>query len=74
MIEAGFERLNGRGTLEVMCHPAYADTALAARSAYVWQRERELSVLTSGKLRTGLRALEVEIGSLANLAASARFV
>jgi predicted glycoside hydrolase/deacetylase ChbG (UPF0249 family) len=62
--------LPARSTLEVMCHPAYADSELAARSAYIGQRERGLGVLTSGKLLNGLRALDVEIGSMANLAST----
>jgi chitin disaccharide deacetylase len=68
-IEAAFNRLHGHGALEIMCHPAFADAELAAKSKYVRQREAELGVLTSAKLAKGLRDLDVEVGSIASLAA-----
>lgn len=71
LVEAGFNRLGGQGMLEVTCHPAYADAELAAKSVYVRQRERELSVLTSSQLMKGLRRLDVELASIGSLAAPA---
>src|SRR5215510_5377039 len=34
------------GTAEIMCHPGYVDNAFAKESAYNFQRERELKILT----------------------------
>jgi predicted glycoside hydrolase/deacetylase ChbG (UPF0249 family) len=69
VIEETFDRLRGVGTIEVMCHPGYADADLAARSNYVRQREAELGVLTSDKLKNGLTKLDVEVGSMDRVAA-----
>ncbi len=71
LIEAGFNRLGGRGVLEVACHPAYVDAELAAKSVYVRERERELRVLMSSTLMKGLHRLDVELASIASLAAPA---
>jgi chitin disaccharide deacetylase len=68
-IEAAFTRLHGSGTLEIMCHPGFADAELATKSKYVRQRETELGVLTSAKLMKGLNDLDVELGAIAHLAA-----
>lgn len=69
VLEGVFDRLNGVGTVEVMCHPGFADADLAAKSNYVRQREVELAVLTSDKLKNGLNKLDVEVGSMDRLAA-----
>jgi predicted glycoside hydrolase/deacetylase ChbG (UPF0249 family) len=69
VIEEAFDRLRGVGTIEVMCHPGYADADLAAKSNYVRQREAELGVLTSDKLKNGLSKLDVEVGSMDRVAA-----
>jgi predicted glycoside hydrolase/deacetylase ChbG (UPF0249 family) len=66
-IEAGFNRIRGYGTLEVMCHPGFADASLAAKSKYVRQREAELRVLTSSKLATGLDHLDAEVASMSTM-------
>jgi len=39
------------GTLEFMCHPGYADAALARISSYSAPRQVELETLTSGRFR-----------------------
>lgn len=69
VVEGAFDRVSGQGTIEVMCHPGFADERLAAKSNYVRQREVELGVLTSDKLLNGLRKLDVEVGSMTTLAA-----
>jgi predicted glycoside hydrolase/deacetylase ChbG (UPF0249 family) len=66
-IEAAFNRIRGQGTLEVMCHPGFADASLAEKSKYVRQREAELRVLTSGKLAKGLDHLDAEVASISSL-------
>jgi predicted glycoside hydrolase/deacetylase ChbG (UPF0249 family) len=66
-IEAAFNRMHGYGTLEVMCHPGFADAELAAKSKYVNQREAELRVLTSNKLLKGLDRLDVEVSSMSGM-------
>ena len=66
-IEAAFNRIHGYGTLEVMCHPGFADAELAAKSNYVGQREAELRVLTSSKLIKGLDRLDVEVSSMSSV-------
>jgi predicted glycoside hydrolase/deacetylase ChbG (UPF0249 family) len=38
------------GTAELMCHPAYADDALAAISSYIGPRQSELALLTDPAL------------------------
>lgn len=69
LIESAFTQLKGQGTVEIMCHPAYADDALAATSKYVRQRERELEVLTSTKLTKGLQRLDVEVAPISSIGA-----
>lgn len=61
LVERAFERLGDRGTVELMCHPGYADDELAAKSNYVEQRERELRTLCSDELSAGLRELQIEV-------------
>ncbi|HEV8447346.1 MAG TPA: ChbG/HpnK family deacetylase [Gemmatimonadaceae bacterium] len=63
-IEAAFNRIHGYGTLEVMCHPGFADASLAEKSKYVRQREAELRVLASSKLAKGLGHLDAEVASM----------
>jgi chitin disaccharide deacetylase len=67
LIEAAFSSLQGRGTIEVMCHPGYADSELAAMSKYVKQREHELKVLTSTKLMKGLQRMDIDLISASSL-------
>jgi predicted glycoside hydrolase/deacetylase ChbG (UPF0249 family) len=61
LVEQALARGGGRGTVELMCHPGYADAELAARSKYVEQRERELRTLCSVELAAELRALQIEV-------------
>lgn len=61
VVGKAFERQGGQGTIELMCHPGYADAELRARSNYVEQRERELQTLCSAELAAELRALQVEV-------------
>lgn len=49
------------GTVEMMCHPAFADDALRARSTWSDQREQELRVLCSAELPQRLRDIGYEI-------------
>jgi predicted glycoside hydrolase/deacetylase ChbG (UPF0249 family) len=49
------------GTVEMMCHPAFADDALRARSTLSDQREQELRVLCSPELPERLRDIGYEI-------------
>lgn len=46
----------GCGVMELMTHPGFADTALAARSSYVAGRQRELAALCTPGLREWLAA------------------
>lgn len=57
VVEAAFAAIGGSGVVEVMTHPGYADSELAARSSYVAERERELAILTSPSLRARLEDL-----------------
>jgi predicted glycoside hydrolase/deacetylase ChbG (UPF0249 family) len=68
LIESTFSSLHGRGTIEIMCHPGYADAELATSSTYVKQRERELITLTSTELMKGLQRMDIEIISASSLA------
>lgn len=61
VVEQAFARGGGQGTIELMCHPGYADAELATKSNYVEQREKELRILCSAELATELRALQIEI-------------
>lgn len=45
--------------LEIMCHPAYADPALIEMSSYAFERETELTTLTSNVLQDKLDAAGV---------------
>jgi chitin disaccharide deacetylase len=49
------------GTTELMTHPGYADAALSEHDGYTWQREEELRVLCSGKLRDLLAHSRIEL-------------
>lgn len=45
LVDSGFKTLGGNGTLELMCHPGYADSVLREKSSYVDKREDELEIL-----------------------------
>ena len=49
------------GTIEVMCHPGFADDELRARSAWSDEREQQLRVLSSSELPERLRDIGYEI-------------
>ena len=49
------------GTVEMMVHPGRVDDALRSVDGYDWQRERELSALTSPGLRDRLTAAGVAL-------------
>ena len=51
------------GLTELMVHPGYPDAALAAATAYVAGRERELAALTAEEARAALRRNRVELVS-----------
>jgi chitin disaccharide deacetylase len=49
------------GTTELMTHPGYADAALSEHDGYTWQREEELRVLCTSKLRDLLAHSGIEL-------------
>jgi len=55
------------GTNEVYCHPGYPDAQLAKTSYYVEQRESEVRVLTSKKLRNMVQASGIRLVSFKDL-------
>ena len=55
------------GTTEIMCHPAYADPALAETTSYSHQRPIELEALTQPGLRARLAEAGVTLISFAAL-------
>jgi predicted glycoside hydrolase/deacetylase ChbG (UPF0249 family) len=55
------------GTTELMLHPGYDDTELAALDPYRAPRERELAALTSPEWRERLAANEIRLVSFAEL-------
>ena len=66
-LSESFERIGGHGTVELMCHPGYADSALAAASTYVEDRQRELELLCSDTLASRLEALGIHLIGYAEL-------
>ncbi|MBM4194602.1 MAG: ChbG/HpnK family deacetylase [Gemmatimonadetes bacterium] len=55
------------GSCELMVHPGRVDDALARQDGYTWQRELELSELTSLRVRERLRRDGVALISFADL-------
>jgi predicted glycoside hydrolase/deacetylase ChbG (UPF0249 family) len=49
------------GTSELMCHPGYADAVLIESSVYNRQRERELSILTSERVRNVVKRRGIQL-------------
>jgi len=49
------------GTYEIMCHPGYVDEAFAKESAYNFQRERELKILTNPAIKQAIEAHGIEL-------------
>lgn len=64
LVRAAFERCGGRGVVELMCHPGYADSLLSTRSVYVSAREEELQILCSGRLARRIGQLGVEVAGM----------
>jgi predicted glycoside hydrolase/deacetylase ChbG (UPF0249 family) len=60
-VARAFDECGDSGVVELMCHPGYADAALAEKSFYVAERERELEVLCAARTREGLDRLKVEV-------------
>jgi predicted glycoside hydrolase/deacetylase ChbG (UPF0249 family) len=55
------------GTWEVMCHPGYVDEAFAKESAYNFQRERELKILTDPAIKQAIQSRGIELITFADL-------
>ena len=60
-VARAFAECGDTGVVELMCHPGYADAALAEKSFYVAEREQELKVLCAAQTRDGLDRLGVEV-------------
>ena len=50
LIDSAFNKLRGRGSLELVCHPGYSDPTLERLSKHNIQRERELKIFTDDEL------------------------
>lgn len=57
----GFEKLLDEPYVEMMCHPGFVDDTLFPWTGYIWQRARELTVLTHPKLKAWLDEHGVEL-------------
>lgn len=55
------------GTSEIMCHPGYVDEAFAKESAYNFQRERELNILTDPSIKEVIQSKGIELITFADL-------
>jgi predicted glycoside hydrolase/deacetylase ChbG (UPF0249 family) len=60
-VERAFDLVGGRGAVELMCHPGYADEELARKSTYAAEREEELRALCDPRLRAVLEEAGVEV-------------
>jgi chitin disaccharide deacetylase len=57
------------GVTEIMCHPAYVDDVLSAKSSYILERKQELSALTHPSVREIIESQGIELitfGALLN--------
>jgi predicted glycoside hydrolase/deacetylase ChbG (UPF0249 family) len=54
-------------SLEVMCHPAFIDSALYNGSPYNLKRMEELNILTSDEIKGFIKACGFELCSLSDL-------
>lgn len=61
-------RAAGHRVVELMTHPGLADTALGARSSYVAERQRELTVLCASEVKVWLKANGIELCDYAHVA------
>lgn len=57
----------GDGTTEIMCHPGYVDDGFAQESAYNFQRERELEILTDPAIKEAIEANGIKLTTFADL-------
>ncbi|MBO8163765.1 MAG: chitin disaccharide deacetylase [Brevibacillus sp.] len=48
-------------TVELMCHPAYVDYQLLTGSGYVWQRVKELDILTALSAKKYLQEHDIQL-------------
>jgi predicted glycoside hydrolase/deacetylase ChbG (UPF0249 family) len=55
------------GISELMCHPGYADSVLAAESSYTAEREKELRILTSDETKAYLEENRVLLARFSDL-------
>ncbi len=60
-VDGSFARCGGAGTVELMCHPGYADSELRQRSTLVEARERELATLCDPQLAGLLAARHIGV-------------
>lgn len=60
-VERAFNLVGGGGTVEVMCHPGYADEELARKSVYAAERAEELRALCDPRLRAALAEAGIEV-------------
>lgn len=49
------------GISEIMCHPAYVDDVLLAKSSYIKEREHELAALTHPSVREILESEDIQL-------------
>ncbi len=61
LVERAFESLDGRGAVELVCHPGRVDEELTSHSTYVGQRAEELEVLCSPRLARKLAEAGIEV-------------
>jgi predicted glycoside hydrolase/deacetylase ChbG (UPF0249 family) len=66
-VDDAFTSIGGSGVVEIGTHPAYADSALEARSYYVAARENELCILTLPSLRARLEERDVTLTTASSL-------
>jgi predicted glycoside hydrolase/deacetylase ChbG (UPF0249 family) len=55
------------GTTEIMCHPGYVDDMFAKESAYNYQRDRELKILTDPSIKEAIQVNGIELITFAEL-------
>jgi predicted glycoside hydrolase/deacetylase ChbG (UPF0249 family) len=55
------------GTTEIMCHPGYTGETVVRESAYTFQRERELKILTDPAVTQAIQANGIELTTFAHL-------
>lgn len=55
------------GVSEIMCHPGHVDGAFAKESAYNFQRERELQILTDPSIKEAIAERGIQLITFADL-------